>query len=67
MEKWLANQILKKIEYGTDEYWKKERKSKFRRNARQKEEETLKFAEGIIDLWGTHQRVEMPLIIMSSR
>lgn len=61
MEKWLANQILKKPEYGTDEYWKKERKSKFRINARQKEEHTLRNAEGIIGLWSMATPVEMPL------
>ena len=63
---WLANQILGKIEYGTDEYWRKERKSKFRRNARQEEERTLQTAECIIGLWATHKPVEMPLYTMMS-
>ena len=67
MEKWLVNQILRKPEYGTDEYWKKERKSKFRRNARQKEERALRSAEGIIGLWSIATHVEMPLYRILNR
>ena len=66
MEKWLVDQILKKVEYGTPEYWRKERKSKFKRNVKQKEEETLKSAEGIINLWSASIIVEMPLYKMLS-
>jgi len=66
MEKWLIKQILdkNKIEYGTKEYWEKERKSKFHRNARQEEEHILKTSEGIIALWSSTQKVEMPLLLM---
>ncbi len=34
---WKKNNMNQRIEYGTPEYWEKERKSKFIRNARQKE------------------------------
>ena len=61
MEKWLIKQILKKPEYGTPEYWEKERKSKFKRDARQKEEQVLKSAEGIINLWSATVSVDIPL------
>ena len=69
MEKWLANQILNKDkpEYGTPEYWIKERKSKFRINARQKEEQVLKSAEGIISLWSMTTSVQMPLYDLLKR
>ncbi len=61
--KWLIEQILNKnkIEYGTPEYWEKERKSKFRINARQREEQLLKMDTGIIMLWSTVVSTEMPL------
>lgn len=53
-----------KYEYGTPEYWIKERKSKFRINARQKEEQERRFYENVVNLWALQPRVEMPLVSM---
>lgn len=61
MEQWLVKQILSKEEYDTAEYCAKERRSKFRINARQKEQDTLNTATGIIGLWSATKKVEMSL------
>ncbi len=53
-----------KYEYGTPEYWIKERKSKFRVNARQKDEERRKFYENVVNLWALQPMIEMPLYSM---
>lgn len=52
--------ILKKPEYGTDEYWQKERKSKFKRDARQKEDAFYKLHGAVINVWAQTIKVEMP-------
>ena len=64
MEHWLINQILGNVEYGTDEYWVKERRSKFRRNARQKAQQAITTTTGIVGLWTAAKKVEMPLYSM---
>ena len=55
-----------KYEYGTPEYWIKERKSKFRINAREKDEKERNFYSNIVNLWSLQPKVEMPLYKMLS-
>lgn len=55
-----------KYEYGTAEYWEKERKAKFIRNARQREEMENRTGLSIIRLWSMAAMTEMPLYKMLS-
>lgn len=52
--------------YGTSEYWEKERKAKFRINARQKEERAKKFGLDIINLWAMSEVTKPPLYHFNS-
>ena len=63
---WYDRYILKKPEYGTPEYWIKERKSKFIRNARKKEDAAYRRDGSIIGIWTQQVKVEMPLYSMMS-
>jgi hypothetical protein len=55
-----------KPEYGTPEYWIKEKRSKFKINARQKQEQEEKLNNGILNMWSLVERVEMPLYNMTA-
>ncbi len=59
----IIDRLLKKgkYAYGTPEYWVKERKAKFIRNARQKEELEKKLYSSIINFWSLTTITEMPL------
>jgi hypothetical protein len=55
-----------KPEYGTPEYWVKERRSKFKINARQKQEQEEKLNNGILNMWSLVKKVDMPLYNMTT-
>ena len=61
---WYDKYVLKKPEYGTPEYWVKERKSRFIRDARKKEDGAYKMGSGIITLWSKMEKTELPLYQM---
>ena len=52
--------------YGTPEYWERERKSKFKRNARQREERDKNISDSIIDLWAMSEATKPPLYHFNS-
>ena len=56
-----------KYKYGTPEYWKKERCSKFIINARQKEQKLKEFYKSIVNLWSLTAKIEMPLYNLLSK
>ena len=64
IKKWIVDQIINTPEWDTPEYWAKERKSKFRRNARQLETHYRNTTAGIIDLWTSVGQPQMPLYNM---
>lgn len=65
-EQWIKKLLTgNQPEYGTLEYWEKERRSKFRVNARRREERYRKSTNAIIDLWNTVME-KQPLYYLES-